>query len=226
MAPIANKTTASTASHIDIAEIKEDCAILKDGTLRAVLMVSSLNFALKAEAEQQALIYGYMEFLNSFDYPFQIVIQSRQLNMEKYLGSLAEREKEQTNELLKAQMISYREYVKELVELGEIMTKRFYVVIPLTAYKAERKSFFTKLQEVIMPGMTINLSKKRFADMARELSIRSEQVAGQLGSMGLQAARLDTQGLIELYYSVYNPHTAEVQPLVDVNKVRVEQTFN
>jgi len=170
MAKHATKSTASTSQYLDIAEIKEDSVIMKDGTLRAVLMVSSINYALKAQDEQDALISGYMDFLNSFDFPFQIVIQSRKLNMEKYLGNLKVLEKAQKNELLKAQMAAYREYVGELIEIGEIMTKSFYVVIPLSPYKADKKSFWTKLTELFTPGVVIKLSKKRFNDLQRDIS--------------------------------------------------------
>ncbi len=225
MAKQATKSTPPTQKYLDIAEIKEDVVVLKDGTLRAVLLVSSINFALKAEEEQQALIMAYMDFLNSFDYPFQIVIQSRKLNMGKYLDGLKVLEKQQQNELLKAQMNSYREYVQELIELGDIMTKRFYVVIPYAPGASQTKSYWEKFQEVFTPGTVIKLSKKNFDTYKRELDIRLGQVAGSLTGMGLQAVRLDTQSLIELYYNVYNPTSAETQPLSDINDLRVEQEF-
>ncbi len=198
---------------------------MKDGTLRAVLLVSSINFALKAEEEQQALIQAYMDFLNSFDYPFQIVIQSRKLNMGKYLDGLKVLEKAQQNELLKAQMSSYREYVQELVELGDIMTKRFYVVLPYAPGESQTKSYWEKFQEVFTPGTVIKLSKKNFDKYKRELDIRLGQVAGSLTGMGLQAVRLDTQSLIELYYNAYNPTSSAGQPLADMNELRAEQEF-
>jgi hypothetical protein len=221
----ANKSTPSTQKYIDIAEIKEDVVVMKDGTLRAVLLVSSINFALKAQEEQDALIAGYMDFLNSFKYPFQIVIQSRKLNMDQYLGSLRVLEKNQTNELLKGQMASYREYVRELVEIGEIMTKRFFVVVPYSpgTEDGKRKSWFQKFQEVFTPGQVIKISRKSFEEYSRELGIRVDQVIGQLGSMGLQSVRLDTQSLIELYYNAYNPSTSESQQLGDLNEIQITE---
>jgi hypothetical protein len=119
------KVSISTQQYLDIAEIKNDSVALKDGTLRAVLLVSSINFALKSEDEQNASISAYVSFLNALDFPLQIVIQSRKLNIDVYLEQLAQRERMLSNELLRAQISDYREYVKELVELGEIMSKRF-----------------------------------------------------------------------------------------------------
>ena len=48
----------STQRYLDIASIRDGVVIMKDGTLRAVLMVSSVNFALKSEEEQSALVNG------------------------------------------------------------------------------------------------------------------------------------------------------------------------
>src|SRR3989344_8648294 len=100
MARKAKRTTKSTQRFLEIAEIKEDVVILKDGTLRTVLLVSSINFALKSDDEQTAIIQSYMSFLNSLDFPLQIVVQSRKLNIAKYLDKLGHLEKEQTNDLL------------------------------------------------------------------------------------------------------------------------------
>lgn len=218
-------TSPATHQYLDIAEIKEDVVVMKDGTLRAVVLVSSINFALKAEVEQNALIAGYMELINSFQYPVQVVIQSRRLNMDKYLTSISELERTQKNELLKTQMKSYREFVKQLLEIGEIMTKRFYMVIPFFPYEGKQKSFLSKLKEAFIPGEVIRISRKNFDEYKNELQIRTGQVLGSLNSLGLNAVVLDTQSLIELYYNAYNPTTSASEPLVDINKLGIEQTM-
>jgi hypothetical protein len=40
--------------------------------------------------------------------------------------------------------------------------------------------------------------------------------------MGLQVVQLDTQALIELYYSTYNPDIALAEPLGDIQKQQIE----
>ena len=117
------KITSSTQQYLDIAEFREDTVIMRDGTLRAVLLVASINFALKSEDEQNAIIAAYVGFLNNLDFPLQIVIQSRELNIDNYLSFLKQKEKEQTNELLKIQTAEYLQYVGELISLGKIMNK-------------------------------------------------------------------------------------------------------
>lgn len=217
-----SKPGSSTQRFLDIAEIREDTVVLKDGTLRAALLVSSINFALKSEEEQEAIISGYVGFLNALEFPLQIVIHSRKLNIEDYLNRLVEAEKTQTNELLKAQISDYRAFVGELISLGEIMAKRFHVIVPYDPFTNKRKGFFSRLQEAFQPAAAVKLKEKQFQARKRDLDSRVDNVIGNLNSLGLQAVRLDTQTLIELYYSVYNPDVAETQKLTDVGKIQVD----
>lgn len=219
----ANASTKSTQRFLEIGEIKEDTVVLKDGTLRCVLLVSSINFALKSDDEQTAIIHGYMSFLNSLDFPLQIVIQSRKLNIAKYLDKLASLEKEQTNDLLKMQTAEYRQYISELVELGEIMNKRFYVVVPYDPLSDTQKGFFKRLQEALRPTILLKLSQERFRRHRHELMQRVEHIISGLNSLSLEVAVLDTQSLIELYYNTYNPELASLAPLVETGKLQVEE---
>lgn len=208
--------------HLNIAEIKHDTAIMKDGTLRAILMVSSINFALKNEDEQNAIISSYVSFLNGLDHPLQIVIQSRKLNIRPYLENLAKREREQPNELLRVQIADYRSFVAELVSLGEIMSKQFYVIVPYDPLSNKKRSFWSRLSEVINPAVTVKLKEERFLKRKQDLDMRVRQIESGLKSMGLETVRLDTQSLIELYYSTYNPDIALSEPLAPLEKMQIE----
>lgn len=223
-----SKPSISTQRYIDISEIKDDVVILKDGTIRGVLLISSINFALKSEDEQQAIINQYISFMNSLDFPIQIVVQSRRLNIDNYLERLASSEKEQTNELLRVQIADYRSFVKELVTLGEIMSKSFFIVVPLNPVLAGgSKGFFQKVQEAIAPALLVRLAEEKFQKRKHDLMQRMEHVSGSLGSMGLKAQMLDTQSLIELYYNVYNPELFAKQKMTDTAKLRVsDDTVN
>lgn len=216
------KPGPATQRYLDIAEIREDMVILKDGTVRGVLLVSSINFALKSPDEQQAIIQAYMQFLNSLEYPIQIVVQSRKMNIDTYLEEMREQWRQQTNELLKTQIQEYIAFITQLVTLGEIMTKRFFVVVPYDPLTNKKRGFFTRAGEALSPAKIMRLKKTQFEERQRELDQRMSLIAGALGSMSLQSVRLDTQGLIEMYYSVYNPQEAEVQKMADVNQLRLE----
>ena len=216
-----SKPSASSQRYLDIAEVKEDVVVMRDGTLRAVLLVSSINFALKSEDEQNAIIAQYVSFLNTLDFPLQIVIQSRRLNIDDYLRRLQETEKEQTNELLRVQISDYREFIKELVTLGQIMQKQFFVVVPYNPLSDKRKGFFKRLSEVFSPALSVTLAETRFRKRREDLFSRAESVRANLSSMGLQTALLDTQSLIELYYRVYNPELIDTQKMGNVQDLRV-----
>lgn len=216
------KVGASTVSFLDIMEIRDDCVVMRDGTLRAVLLCSSINFALKSEDEQTATIQAYMQFLNAVDFPLQIVIQSRKLNIDGYLEKLKVLEKQQTNELLRVQIADYLDYVKELISLGEIMTKRFYMVAPYDPKSDKKKNFFKRLTTILAAAGTIKLSRDEFERYSEALGKRTEFLISGLASVGLVAARIDTQGLIELYYNSYNPNIGEQQPLAAVEKLQLE----
>jgi type IV secretory pathway VirB4 component len=215
-----NKIGVSTQEYLDIAEIKDNTVIMKDGTLRAVLLVSSINFALKSEDEQNAVISSYVRFLNNLSFTLQIVVQSRELDIDNYLNYLKEKEKSQTNKLLKLQTTDYIEYIKELTSLGRIMSKRFLVVVPYDPLTDKRKGFFSLIKEALRPATVIKLKEKTFNRYQEMLDRRLDSAIGGLESMGVAVARLDTQSLIELYYKTYNPETAKNQQLVELEKMK------
>src|SRR3989338_5399650 len=113
---LAGYKAPSTEAYLDIAEIKEGTVVLKDGSLRAVIVVSSTNFSLKSGQEQNALISSYQSFLNSLEFPVQILMQSRKLDIHNYLEKLRIIMQQQTNELLRLQTQEYIEYVSKLIE--------------------------------------------------------------------------------------------------------------
>lgn len=216
------KNQVPSQHHLLIAEIKNDTVVMKDGTLRAVLLVSSINFALKNEDEQNAIIGGYVSFLNSLEHPLQVVIQSRKLNIKPYLEKLAVKEREQTNELLRTQIADYRSFVSELVDLGQIMSKQFYVIVPYDPLSNKSKSFWSRLGEVVNPASIIKLKGKKFEERKRELDLRVRQVEAGLSSLSLTTVRLDTQSLIELYYGTYNTDIALSEPMPPLSSMEVE----
>lgn len=217
------KIATSTQIFLDIAEIKNNTVILKDGSLRSVLMVSSLNFALKSEDEQTAVVSSYVTFLNSLDFPIQIVIQSRRLDISNYITKLKAREAEITNELLRRQMVNYQAYIKELVQLGDIMSKRFFLVVPYSPFEDKSRGFWSRLGSLFSPGQIIRINQEKFDKYKHSLDQRLAHVKMHITSLGLETVELDTQSLIELYYSVYNPEVAAKQKLADIDRLRLEE---
>ncbi len=216
-------TLPSSQVHLPISEIKDGIVVLKNGAMRKIYMVSSINFALKSEDEQQALISGYVSFLNMLKFPIQIVAQSRKLMIKPYLEKLKVKEEEQQNDLLRVQIADYRSFIRELVDIGQIMTKRFYVVVPFEQSSSKKsKGFFSRLTEVISPSAAIRLKEERFQKQKKEIDMRARQVSSGLEGMGLKVVPLDTQTVIEIFYSSYNPDIAFSESIGDVSDMRIE----
>lgn len=215
------KPAASTQQYLDIAEVRDDAVILRNGSIRAVLLVSSVNFALKGEDEQNALIYAYINFLNSLEFPLQILIQSRNLNIDGYLLKLANLEKEQTNELLRMQIADYQAFLKELLELGQIMTKKFYVIVPYSGVTEQKRKFWERLTDVFFAAKAIKMSEKHYINYREELQKRVDFVRSGLSSVELASVQLGTQSLLELFYNTYNPEMAESEKMSDINKLQI-----
>lgn len=214
---------ASTQKYLPISSIRNDCLILKDGSLRAVLLCSSLNFSLKSEKEQKGIISGYISFINSLEWPIQIVVQSRKLNIDPYLENLNRLEKEQTNELLKMQMKDYINYVKELVQLGEIMTKRFFIVVTYNPLGDVKRKFFDRFLDIFRTTSLIKIKREKFERYRTELFKRVDFIASGLAGIGINAVPLDTQSLIELFYNIYNPVESVFQKMEKTEKLNLEQ---
>lgn len=201
-------TRLTTQQFLEIDQIREGILILKNKSLRGVLMVSSLNFALKSEEEQNAIIYHFQSFLNSLDFSCQIVVQSRRLNITGYLEKLKEIEEAQKNELLRIQTREYREFIQRLVEEEVILTKSFFIIIPYTIFEAQgiilSKEKFLKISKIPV------LTEEVFQRCKNQLWQRMEFVALGLRRCGLQAVPLTTIELIELFWSLHHPKEAEV----------------
>lgn len=215
----------NSQAHLPIAEIKDGVVILKDGTMRRVLLTSSINFALKSDDEQNAIISAYVGFLNSLDFPIQIVVQSRRLQIKPYLDTLSKLEREQANELLRIQIADYRLFIEELVDIGKIMTKRYFVIVPYSPLDNQKKGFWPRFKEVITPAITLRLKQEQFERRKQDLDLRVRQIESGLTNMGLEVVQLDTQALIELYYSTFNPDISFAEQLGDINAQQVEDNL-
>jgi type IV secretory pathway VirB4 component len=197
------KVEASTQAYLPISEIKEGVVVMKDHSLRSVIIVSSVNFALKSENEKNAILSSYQSFLNSLSFPIQILATSRKIDLSNYLNTVKEAEKTQDNPLLRVQTDEYISFLKELLEYSNIMEKRFFVVLPF---------YPSGINEIT--SLPNPLAKKAaptvpFEDQKKEIAQRVEVIITGLTSVGLRCAALGTEDLLELYYTLYNPDTAK-----------------
>ena len=230
---MAKVTHPSTQAHLNIARIQDGIVITKAGGFRMILLASAINFALKSEEEQNALVFQYQNFLNSLTFPLQIVIQSRQLDLTQYLAKLEERLAEETNELLQIQIEDYLDFVRRLINLANIMDKKFFIVIPYDPVNIQKRGFFDKL---FKPGPSTgpSLSSIEFKRQREELLQRANVVMSGLGGLGIRSIPLDTQQAIELFYQTLNPEEGVKEKLADeslltspiIEQAETEETTN
>lgn len=215
-------TTAATQKYLDVAEVKEDTVILKNGSLRSILAVSSINFELKSSDEQDAIVNQYQNFLNSIDFPLQIIISSRKLNMENYLEFLVEKEKKQPNELLRLQISEYRNFIDQLISTTNIMEKNFYIVVPFSPIENKESGFLTNLGSLFNPRKNIIEKRENFETYKNQLFQRVDHITAALSGIGLRIVPLKTQELIELLFDSYNPEVYNAVELKDVSQLEVK----
>ncbi|MEK7540784.1 MAG: hypothetical protein AAB529_00875 [Patescibacteria group bacterium] len=203
---------SATQEFLEIKDIREGVLVLKNNAIRGILMVSSINFALKSDEEQSAIIYAFQSFLNSLDFSCQIVIQSRNINITPYLDGLKDLEEKQTSELLRQQTSSYREFIKNLVKGDMIMTKNFYVVVPYSLMEILGVGAITKQFDFLKTKKEKDQPMKddEFQRCKSQLWQRMEFLAMGLRRCGLEAIPLTTPELIELFWSIHHPEQAEV----------------
>jgi type IV secretory pathway VirB4 component len=202
------KSAKTTQEFVPIQEIRDGIVILKDGSMRSIILASSLNFALKSSDEQNAIISQFQNFLNSLDFSIQIFIQSKRLDIRPYIALLEERYKEQLTELMKIQTREYIEFIKTFVDNSNIMTKGFFLVVPymppiLTAQNNPISNIIHKNNQ---PDV---LNNEKFEEYRSQLEQRVGVVEQGLVRCGIRVAELGTEEVVELYYKIFNPGETE-----------------
>lgn len=212
---------SATQQFLDVAEVKENVILLKNGSLRLILTVSAINFELKSSEEQEAIVSQYQNFLNSLDFPLQIVITSRKLNIEKYLDFVSKQEKKQPNDLLRLQTSEYRNFIQQLVSVSDIMDKMFFLVVPFYPTESNEGGFFSNLTARLNPRKNIIEKREAFDTYKNQLLQRADHIIAGLSGIGLKIAPLQTQELVELLYNSYNPNVFGIEELGDVSALEL-----
>ncbi len=189
----------SAQDFIPIKQVRDGIIILKNKGLRGVLMVSSINIALKSKDEQEAILHQFQSFLNSLDFACQVVVQSRRTNITGYIEKIKKLEEEQSNELLRQQTAGYREFLEEFVSRESIYSKSFFVVVPYAVQVTEKSK----------KGNPNKSDGDTFLRGKDQLYQRMEFVALGLRRCGLHCAPLTTIEIIELFWSLYHPKSSE-----------------
>ena len=196
---------ASTQEHLDIEDIIDDVVILKDGSACVVLATMAINFGLLSEREQEATIATYAQLINSLNFPLQIVIRSQRKDVTAYLKLLAEAEAKEGKREIKEQIRKYRQFVAETVQKNNVLDKKFYLVIPMSALEIGLSSTLAK---ALTSSQKLPFGKEYILEKAKvNLGPKKDHLLRQLNRLGLKGRQLTTPELVKLFFEVYNPES-------------------
>jgi len=199
----------ATQAFVPIKEVRDGVVILKDGSLRVLLMASSINLALKSQDEQQAVIAQFQNFLNSLEFTVEFFIQSRELDIRPYIALLQDRYQKELDELMKIQIREYMAFIKDFTERANIMTKNFFIVVPYDPALINRGG---GMLGSLLPGRSggmAALSDEQFEQYRTQLEQRSAVIEQGLVRTGVRVVKLGTEEVIELFYKLFNPGELE-----------------
>jgi len=157
----------SSRQQINIKGVTDGILMLPGNQYRLVLESSSINFELKSEDEQDAILETYQSFLNSLASPLQIVVRVRELDMDKYLEDFKQDRANEKEEIYQVQAANYAEFVQSLVTTNKILSRHFYIVLP---FDNKDNSGFDFIQE--------------------QLALNADIVSKGLGRLGIRTRQL------------------------------------
>jgi hypothetical protein len=206
-------TAQATQDFVPIQEVRGGTVILKDGSLRALLMASSINLALKSQDEQNAIIGQFQNFLNSLEFTVQFFIESRDLDIRPYIALLEERYAAELDDLMKIQIREYIAFIKDFTERSNIMTKNFFIVVPYEpAIIGRGKGIGGTLNALLPSSKTTSgmaLTDEQFEEYRVQLEQRISVIEQGLVRTGVRVVSLGTEEIIELFYKLFNPGELE-----------------
>ncbi len=211
------KIKATTQQHLDIADIKKDTVVLKNGGAVMILQASAINFDLLSMQEQDAAIAAYSSLLNSLSFPIQVTIRSQRMDISDYIEQVKELESRQFNKKIKDQLKAYRHFIQdELVTKEDVLSKEFYVTIPYNTFAVTSTNAFGFVDELFgfstKKKTKVNVDKVLQEALA-DLEPKKNFLIKEFARIGIKTIPLTTNDLIKLFYNIYNAETAPTQKI-------------
>ena len=200
-----SKSKTSARNQIAIKGVRDGILILPNNQYRAILEVAALNFELRSDEEQDAIIDTYESVLNSVGVPLQILIRTREIDMDKYLEDLQDRRRDEKEEIYRDQLKNYNEFIRTLIADNKILTRHFYIVVPYQPPDKNEKADFELVEE--------------------QLRLRLDIVSKGMAKLGMHTFQIDSLKVLDLFYSFYSPTQAKIQPLTEQVLERVHTTL-
>lgn len=187
-----SKNKGTSRQQIAVKGVRNGIISLPHGQYRAVLEVTPVNFELRSEEEQDAIIDTYESFLNSIGTSLQILIRTREIDMDKYLEELRTRLDSETEAIYRQQLEYYDEFIRSLIQSNKILSRHFYIVVP---FHSSGRMEFEMIREQLQ--LTVDITSKGVM------------------RLGMHARQLSSLEVLDLFYSFYSPTQAKLQPLTE-----------
>lgn len=163
---------------LDVRDIRADTVFLRKGGAFGLIKVTPINYGMLSKEDQDSVIYGFLEFLNTINFPIQIVMKSINLDINDYLSALKHRIETRDDKISLAYYEHFSNYMRDYIAATKINDRLFYIVVPAKRHWDER--------EVI-----------------RSLESRCKNMMDTLAFSGINSERLNTQQLLNLYASYF-----------------------
>jgi len=199
------QNSPASQEFVPIKEVKDGIAVLNDGSLRAIMLASSINFALKSQEEQRAVITQFQNFINSLDFSVQMSVQSRNLDIEPYLDKLQKQYKTEDNQLLQTQIQEYIEFIRTFTDDADIMRKAFFMVVPYNRAVINQDGGIMDTLGGLFGGNENQTKDEAFEEARSQLDQRIGIIEQGLVRTGVRVTQLETEETIELFYQLLNP---------------------
>ena len=105
------------------------------------------------------------------------------------------------------------------------MDKSFFIVVPyfinndLEKASTQTKNIFSSFFGGNDTNLITKIDRNTYDKATAEIDKRVETIVSGLFSIGVNAVRLNTKELSELFYNFNNPDTAVREPFIDFNKI-------
>lgn len=223
---------ATTQRYLPFSEIRDNLIIMKDGSSRMVLKVNAVNFNLKSEEEQDSIIYSYQRFLNTLNFPIQIIVRSLKVDIEWYINKLKTLAVKQKNPLLQEQTYRYIDFLVNLVDIAQIMKKNFYIIVPYDTDEGKSVKetwvfwIFRSFWAAITQEQTVSKIRESRAKVEKLKKWNSERlhtIKSNLESIWLKAEEVKKDDLIKLMINYYNPKiNSEIKTKDEITNLNME----
>ncbi|MFH0714492.1 MAG: PrgI family protein [Candidatus Diapherotrites archaeon] len=183
---------------VEAKEIQNEAIFLNDGSARAVLQITPLHFSLLSIEEQRAIVARFRDFLNSLDFPVQIVMRTVNLELNEYLASMQKKVADSRKKGMAEQFESFKTFIETTIESKKIKNRLFYLLIPTTRL-ASKPTMFAKRE---------NINTKEV--FGKQLEIRVKICQEKLKRCNLLSKRLTDTELVS-FLSAYFEGFIEAQ---------------